>query len=90
MTHSLACAGSCRCPFSESRKGGLPVDRSESLIRGVIAYINANYTQQVRGDDLAKRFGIEVFNAHRAEDDARVCMELFLRILKDTDSVQKR
>lgn len=39
---------------------------------------------------LAKRFGIEVLNAHRAEDDARVCMELFLRILRDTDSVQKR
>ncbi len=45
---------------------------------------------QYKLQSLAKRFGIEVFNAHRAEDDARVCMELFLRILKDTDSVQVR
>ena len=36
------------------------MDRSESLIRGVIAYINANYTQPIRGDDLAKRFGISI------------------------------
>lgn len=28
--------------------------------------------------DLALRFGIEAKEAHRAEDDARVCMELFL------------
>ncbi len=28
--------------------------------------------------DLAARFGIEAKDAHRAEDDARVCMELFL------------
>ena len=43
-----------------------------------------------RLQSLARRFGIEVFNAHRAADDARVCMELFLKILRDTDSVQKR
>lgn len=29
--------------------------------------------------DLALRLGIEALEAHRAEDDARVCMELFLR-----------
>lgn len=29
--------------------------------------------------DLATRLGIEAKEAHRAEDDARVCMELFLR-----------
>lgn len=28
--------------------------------------------------DLAVRFGIQALEAHRAEDDARVCMELFL------------
>jgi DNA polymerase III subunit epsilon len=28
--------------------------------------------------DLAVRFGITAIDAHRAEDDARVCMELFL------------
>ncbi len=28
--------------------------------------------------DLALRFGIEALNAHRAEDDARVCRDLFL------------
>lgn len=28
--------------------------------------------------DLARRFGITALEAHRAEDDARVCMELFL------------
>jgi len=31
--------------------------------------------------DLASRFGIEAKDAHRAEDDARVCMELFLACL---------
>lgn len=30
---------------------------------------------------LAAYFGIDVRNAHRAEDDARVCMEVFLRCL---------
>lgn len=31
--------------------------------------------------ELAKRFGINAVDAHRAEDDARVCMELFLLCL---------
>ncbi len=31
--------------------------------------------------DLAARFGIMAIDAHRAEDDARVCMELFLACL---------
>lgn len=32
--------------------------------------------------ELAVRFGIQAIDAHRAEDDARVCMELFLVCLK--------
>ncbi len=32
--------------------------------------------------DLAVRFGIETVDAHRAEDDARVCRELFLVCLE--------
>jgi DNA polymerase-3 subunit epsilon len=35
-----------------------------------------------RLQDLARNFGIEAIDAHRAEDDARVCMELFLVCLK--------
>lgn len=31
---------------------------------------------------LAQHFGIEPGNAHRAQDDARVCMEVFLRCLQ--------
>ena len=31
--------------------------------------------------DLALQFGITALEAHRAEDDARVCMELFQHIL---------
>ena len=38
---------------------------------------------------LAQAFSIDVHDAHRASDDARVCMEVFLRCLKDTASVQK-
>ncbi|MFA6937254.1 MAG: 3'-5' exonuclease [Treponema sp.] len=38
---------------------------------------------------LAENFNIDVKNAHRADDDARVCMEVFLRCVKDTMSVQK-
>ena len=33
---------------------------------------------------LAEQLKIEVKAAHRAEDDARVCMELFLHCIKDT------
>ena len=38
---------------------------------------------------LARALSIEVRNAHRASDDARVCMEVFLHCLHDTASVQK-
>lgn len=38
---------------------------------------------------LAKQLGIEVKSAHRAEDDARVCMEIFLRCISDTMDRQK-
>ncbi len=37
---------------------------------------------------LAKYFNIDVVNAHRAEDDARVCMEVFLK-LKEIISPEK-
>lgn len=51
--------------------------------------VNESEKGQYKLQSLAKRFGIEVFNAHRAADDARVCMEIFFRILADTESVQK-
>ena len=38
---------------------------------------------------LAAQFGIEVKSAHRASDDARVCMEVFLRCIRDTLDRQK-
>ena len=38
---------------------------------------------------LASQLNIEVKSAHRAEDDARVCMELFLRCISDTMDRQK-
>lgn len=38
---------------------------------------------------LAQRLNIEVKAAHRAHDDARVCMELFKRIIEDTKTRQK-
>ena len=37
-----------------------PVDRSETLIREVTAYIDANFDKPVKGDDLAKRFGVSI------------------------------
>lgn len=37
---------------------------------------------------LAAGMKIQVEEAHRAYDDARVCMEVLLRILRDTDSIQ--
>ena len=33
--------------------------------------------------DLAVSFNIKALQAHRAQDDARVCMEVFLKCLKD-------
>ena len=38
---------------------------------------------------LAKQFNIEVKNAHRAEDDARVCMEVFFKCIEGSMSLQK-
>lgn len=45
-----------------------------------------NYSLQA----LAKRFCLQVKQAHRAEDDARVCMELFKKIINDTICKQKK
>jgi len=44
--------------------------------------------------DLAVQFGIQALEAHRAEDDARVCMELFMCMLtqflkKDPELIKK-
>ena len=36
------------------------MDRSESMIRDVTAYIDANFDKPVKGDDLAKRFGVSI------------------------------
>jgi len=36
--------------------------------------------------DLAARFGIKAVEAHRAEDDARVCMELFLVCVRELEA----
>lgn len=38
---------------------------------------------------MARLMNIEVTDAHRAFDDARVCMEVFLKTLSDTKSIQK-
>ena len=38
---------------------------------------------------LAKQLGIEVRNAHRAEDDARVCMEIFRGCIEGSMDRQK-
>lgn len=39
---------------------------------------------------MAKLMNVNVEDAHRAYDDARVCMEVFLKTLKDTHSIQKK
>ena len=44
---------------------------------------------QYRLQSLAKRFNITVKNAHRADDDARVCMDIFKKIIEDTLPRQK-
>lgn len=36
------------------------MDRSESLIREVTAYIDNNFNHSIKGDDLARRFGVSV------------------------------
>ena len=47
--------------------------------------VNKKYSLQY----LAAGMKIDVQAAHRAYDDARVCMEVFLRAVRDTDSIQK-
>ncbi len=44
---------------------------------------------QYKLQNLAKRFNISVHSAHRADDDARVLKEFFLRVIKDSMSRQK-
>ncbi len=51
--------------------------------------IEAKERGQYKLQSLAKRFNVQVLAAHRADDDARVLLEVFERILKDTMSVQK-
>ena len=38
---------------------------------------------------LARQFSIDVKNAHRAEDDARVCMEVFFKCIESSIDRQK-
>ena len=47
---------------------------------------NGHWTLQF----LANQFKIEVKNAHRAEDDARVCMEIFLKCIEKSMDKQKK
>ncbi len=49
---------------------------------------NENEKGSYKLQNLAKRFGIEVQKAHRASDDARVCMELFRLIAKKNESLK--
>lgn len=44
---------------------------------------------QYKLQSLAKRFNVNVLSAHRAHDDARVCMEIFKKIIEDTMNKQK-
>ncbi|MGN0728663.1 3'-5' exonuclease [Treponema sp.] len=47
-------------------------------------FINETEKGQYKLQSLAKRFNIEAKAAHRANDDARLCMEIFKRIIADT------
>ena len=60
------------------------------LSRWAYPKLNQNGLEgQYKLQNLASLFHIPVFEAHRALDDARVCMELFKRIISDTLPVQK-
>ncbi|WP_296030967.1 3'-5' exonuclease [uncultured Treponema sp.] len=52
-------------------------------------FIKEQEKGQYKLQSLAKRFGIEAKAAHRANDDARLCMEIFKRIISDTMDRQK-
>ncbi|MBR4245985.1 MAG: ribonuclease H-like domain-containing protein [Treponema sp.] len=60
------------------------------LSRWAYPNLNKNGLEgQYKLQNLASLLNIKVLEAHRAHDDARVCMELFKRIIKDTRPVQK-
>lgn len=60
------------------------------LSRWAYPNLNKNGLEgQYKLQNLATLLNIKVMEAHRAKDDARVCMELFKRIIKDTLPVQK-
>lgn len=73
----------------ELRRCGLPAlanQAVDTLALSRWAYpANGHWSLQV----LAKQFCIDVCAAHRACDDARVCMEVFLRCIRDTMDRQK-
>lgn len=73
----------------ELRRCGLPSlanQAVDTLALSRWAYpANEHWSLQV----LARQFCIDVRAAHRACDDARVCMEVFLRCIRDTMDRQK-
>lgn len=52
------------------------------LAKYVFPNLNEEKKEQYRQIALAERFGIKIEQAHRALDDARVCMEIFNYLVK--------
>lgn len=80
--------------FSELERNSLPQFKNKvidtlPLSRWAYPTINETEKGQYKLQSLAQRFNINVQAAHRAYDDARVCMEIFKQIIKDTMSQQK-
>ncbi|MBP3365525.1 MAG: 3'-5' exonuclease [Treponema sp.] len=79
---------------SELRRSSMPemqntcIDTLQASLWAYPELKNESEKGQYRLQSLAKRFSIPVEAAHRANDDARVCMELFRRILSDTENRQ--
>lgn len=79
---------------SELKRSGLPelknacIDTLQASLWAYPELKSLSEKGQYRLQSLAKRFSIPVKAAHRAHDDARVCMELFRRILSDTEDRQ--
>jgi DNA polymerase-3 subunit epsilon len=62
---------------------GLPLLKNRVIDTRIFAKETFPNLPKYALQELAVRFSIDVKDAHRAEDDARVCMELFLICLKE-------
>ena len=75
--------------FSEKEPGSSPFPALPNPIADVLVYARGQFPgrRSYSLQNMAADLGIPVRDAHRAEDDARLCMEIFIRAVSQNLSV---